>query len=355
MKYRVVQWSTGNVGYHALRAIIEHPDLDLVGVQAHSPSKIGKDAAELCGLARSTGVRATGALEEILALQADCVCYTAKGETRLKHTLSDLEKLLASGKNVVSTAPIYLVYPPHADAAMRGRLEEACRRGGTSLFVSGVDPGFSGDLLPLAGLSICERVDSVRVQELFDYSTYHDPEFTGVSFGFGQPLSYRPPLAIPGVLRMGWGGMVRMLAHAVGIELAEIRESFERRLAEESFETKMMRVEKGTTAAVRFLVEGMVDGRPVLVAEHVNRLHPDIAPDWPMPPPGRSVHRVVIEGSPSVTLDCALRGYDGDHNTGGVTATAMRVVNAIPAVCAAQPGLLSTLDLPFTPTRRVAR
>ncbi|MFI5394950.1 MAG: dihydrodipicolinate reductase [Candidatus Binatia bacterium] len=355
MRYRVIQWSTGNVGRHALRAIIQHPDLDLVGVHAYSPTKIGKDAAELCGLAERTGVTVTGDIYKILALEADCVCYTAKGETRLKQTLSDLSQLLASGKNVVSTAPIYLVYPPHADAAMRGPLEEACRRGGTSLFVSGVDPGFSGDLLPLSALSLCERVDSVRVQELFDYSTYDDPEFTGVAFGFGRPLTYRPPLAIPGVLRMGWGGMVRMVADAVGIALEEIRESFDRRLAEQSFETKMMRVEKGTTAAVRFLVEGMVAGRPVIVAEHVNRLHPDIAPDWPMPPPGRSVHRVVIEGSPSVTLDCALQGDDGDHNTGGVTATAMRVVNSIPAVCAAKPGLLSTLDLPFTPTRRVAR
>jgi 4-hydroxy-tetrahydrodipicolinate reductase len=131
-------------------------------------------------------------------------------------------------------------------------------------------------------------------------------------------------------------------------------ERFERHFAEEAFDTPMMHVEKGTCSAVRFELEGRVGGRPVIVTEHVNRLHDDAAPHWPTPPAGRSgVHRCIVRGNPSVQLDCFVTGEDGDHNTGGVQATAMRVINAIPAVCAHDAGLIDTFDLPYTPSRNI--
>ena len=152
---------------------------------------------------------------------------------------------------------------------------------------------------------------------------------------------------MPGILRMGWGGMVQMIADRLGIELDEIRESFERRYTGEAFDTPMTHVPKDTCAAVRFQLEGMAHGRPVIVTEHVNRLSDQIAPEWPQPPDGRpGVHRCIVTGNPSVQLECFVTGEDGDHNTGGVQATAMRVINAIPALCEHAPGLISTLDLP---------
>jgi 2,4-diaminopentanoate dehydrogenase len=351
MAYRVIQWGTGNVGFYSLRHIIRHPDLELVGVHAHSPEKIGKDAARLCGLPGETGVIATHDVEALLSLRADAVVYTVKGETRPHEVIPELERILAAGTNVASTSMIYLVYPKFADATMREPLEQACRRGGSTLYVSGLDPGFSGDVLPLAALQLADQIEEVRVQELCDYSTYEDPEFTGVSFGFGRPADYSPPLAIPGVLRMGWGGMVQMIADRLGLVLDEIRESFERCYVEEGFDTPMMAVPAGTCAAVHFLLEGMAHGRPVIVTEHVNRLGSHVAPEWPRPPEGRrGVHRCIVTGNPSLQIECFLRGEDGDHNTGGVQATAMRVINAIPAICAHAPGLISTLDLPYTPS-----
>ncbi len=354
MSHRVIQWSTGNVGIHSLRHIIRHPGLELVGVHAHSPAKAGVDAAELCGLPEPTGVIATGDVDALLALDADAVVYTTKGETRPHEVVSELERILASGTNVVSCSMIFLIYPPHASPSLREPLEKACRTGGTTLFVSGIDPGFSGDVLPLAALQLADQVEEIRVQELVDYSTYEDPEFTGVSFGFGRPADYTPPLALPGSLRVGWGGMVRMIADALDLKLDEMQETYERRYADEAFDTPMMHVPKDTCAAVRFELRGMVGGRAVVVTEHVNRLRDDIAPDWPRPPKGRSgVHRCIITGNPSVQLECFVTGEDGDHNTGGVQATAMRIINAIPAVCAHAPGLVSTLDLPPTPSRNI--
>ena len=356
MGHRVIQWSTGNVGFHSLRHLIRHPELELVGVHAHSPNKIGVDAAALCGLSGETGVIATNDVDSLLGLDADVVVYTVKGETRPQEVVPELERILRSGKNVVSTAMIFLIYPPHAHPKLREPLEKACQVGGTTMYVNGIDPGFSGDALPLTALQVSDRIDEIRVQELCDYSTYEDPEFTGVSFGFGRKADYTPPLAMPGVLRSGWGGMLEMLAAALDVKLDEVRESFERSYAPKAFDTPMMHVEKDSCEAVRFQLEGMVGGRPLIVTEHVNRLRADAAPGWPMPPDGRpGVHRCIVTGNPGVQLECFVTGEDGDHNTGGVQGTAMRVINAIPAVCAHVPGLISTLDLPYTPSRNVRR
>jgi len=351
-KRRVIQWSTGNAGSRALRGILRHPQLELVGVHAHSPEKVGRDAAELCGLDEATGVVATDDVEALLALGADCVCYTARGETRIRETIDDLCRILASGANVVNTAIVSLVYPPYASPKLRQRLEAACAEGASTFFTSGFDPGWSGDVIPLSLASCCERVDAVRVSELMDYSTYADPGFTGVYFGFGRPLDYEAPLLQPGVLKGGWGGMVLMLADAFGVRLDEIREEHERLPAPESFETAMGRIEEGTCAGVRFEVQGIVDGRPAFVAAHVNRLRDDVGPGWDHLSAGkRSGYKIEVKGSPSFTCEIEPMGEDGDHNTAGITGTSMRVVNAIPAVCDASQGVVSILDLPLFSAR----
>jgi 2,4-diaminopentanoate dehydrogenase len=353
---RVVQFSSGHVGRHSLRAIIERPGLELIGVHAASPAKVGLDAAELCGLAKPTGVVATNDLMALVEMRADCVVYTSQAETRPVVALEELTAFLTAGTNVVGTSLVWLVYPPHADAWLRDPLERACAEGRSTMYINGIDPGFSGDLLPLAALSLVERADHVLVQEICDYGTYDDAEFTGASFGFGTPPEDVPTLCLPGVLRSIWGGPVQLLADELGIELDEIRERVERWTATEPIDCTMMHVEPGRVAAVRFGVEGVVDGRTVITMEHVNRLTEAAAPEWPFPPEGRSgVHRVVVAGRPGVEINTHV-GLDGrDHNEAGVMATAMKAVNAIPVVCAAPPGLVSLRDLPVSQVRGVMR
>ena len=350
---RVIQWSTGNAGRKALCGILNHPDLELVGVHAHAAEKVGRDAAELCGWGQPTGVIASDDATALLALDADCVCHTARGETRIRETIDDLCRILESGKNVVNTSVVSLVYPPFSSPKIRDRLAAACAKGGSTFFTSGFDPGWSGDVIPLALASACERVDSVRVSELMDYSTYEDPGFTGVYFGFGRPLDFAAPMLQPGVLKGGWGGMVLLLADALGIRLDEIREEHERLPAPETFDTAMGRIAQGTCAGVRFEVQGIVGGRPVLVAAHVNRLRDDIGPRWDrLSGSKKSGYKIEVKGSPSYTCEIEPVGEDGDHNTAGITGTAMRVVNAIPVVCDAAPGVVSILDLPLFSARR---
>lgn len=354
MVYRVIQWGTGNVGYHSLRHLIQHPDYELVGLHAHSESKIGTDAAEIAGLKEATGIVASDDCDALLALKPDCVIYNANGENRPEAAIEDMARILAAGINVLSSAMIFLIYPPFASSSMREPLERAAHEGNATLYINGVDPGFSGDVMPLACLQLSDQIEEILVQELIDYSSYEDPDFTGVVFGFGRPESDKPIMGQPGVLTAGWGGMVQMIADRLGIELDEIRESYAREFTDEAFDTPMMHVPKNTCAAVRFRLEGMAHGRAVIITEHVNRLRDDIAPHWPIPPDGRQgVHRCVVTGNPSVQMECFLKGFDGDYNTGGVQSTAMRLINAIPAVCCHDAGLISTLDLPYTPSTNI--
>ncbi|MDL4820734.1 NAD(P)H-dependent amine dehydrogenase family protein [Actinomadura opuntiae] len=347
MTYRVVQWSTGNVGRHAIAGIDARPDLELAGVWVSNPAKIGKDAGELAGLGRTLGVAATGSEDELLALRPDCVVYTSMADVRLMEAIDDLCRILRAGINVVSSSPVFLQFPDGVvPPEMSDPVREAAEAGGASLFVNGIDPGFANDALPLAVTGISERIDQVRCMEILNYATYDQGTVLFDIMGFGRSLDETPMLLQPGVLTMAWGSVVRQLAAGLGVELDEVTEQHTRLPAPETFDVSAGTVEKGTAAALRFEVRGMRGGEPVIVLEHVTRLRDDLAPDWPQPA-GAGCYRVEVRGEPDYTVDLQLLGGDGDHNTAGLKATAMRLVNAIPAVVAAPPGLLTALDLPL--------
>src|ERR1700753_239476 len=191
---KVIQFSTGNVGRHSLRAIIGRPDLELVGVHAASAEKIGRDAAQLCGLDEPTGVIATDDIDALVGLGADCVVYTSQGETRPMEAIDQMARFLAAGTNVVGTSMVWLVTPRHADDWLRVPLEQACEAGNSSLYVNGIDPGFSGDTLVHSAVSLATRVSSITVQEIFDYGTFDAAEFTGAAMGFGTTEDDAPPM-----------------------------------------------------------------------------------------------------------------------------------------------------------------
>jgi 4-hydroxy-tetrahydrodipicolinate reductase len=352
--YRVVQWGTGNVGRLALRAIVGHPRLELAGVIVHSDAKDGVDAAELCGLEVPTGVLATTDVDEALDAAPDAVSYMATGDLRPKEAVDDLCRVLAAGIDVVSTAVVPLVFPPAAEKRAVAKLEAACNTGGTSCFTSGIDPGFANDLLPLTLTGFCSTIESVRIAEILNYDTYDQPDVLFGMFGFGQPLDAAPLLLAPGVLSMTWGPTVRLLAAELGVELEDLREVHERIPAPETFEIPSGTIAAGTSAALRFEVQGIVGGRPAIVIEHVTRLRDDLAPEWPAPPSGGG-YRIEITGDPTWRCELGMVGADGDHNSGGLLATAMRLLNAIPAVCAAPPGLLVPSDLPLITGRGLLR
>lgn len=348
MALRVAQIGTGNVGRHALTGIVANPLFELAAVWVSSSDKAGRDAAELAGLVEPTGVLATDDLAKVIESKPDCAVYTAMADNRLPDALDDYRRLLEAGINVVGSGPVFLQWPWQViPDELISPLEDAAKQGNSSLFVNGIDPGFANDLLPLALAGTCQSIEQVRCMEIVDYATYDSATVMFDIMGFGKPMDDIPMLLQPMVLSMAWGSVVRQLAAGLGITLDEVVEVYERVPAPEDFEIASGAIAKGTAAALRFEVRGLVDQRPAVVLEHVTRLRDDLCPEWPQPAQPGGSYRVEITGEPSYAMDICLSSPNGDHNHAGLVATAMRVVNAIPAVVAAEPGICTTLDLPL--------
>ncbi|HEY3671882.1 MAG TPA: dihydrodipicolinate reductase [Acidimicrobiia bacterium] len=334
-------WGSGEVAAAAIGAIAERADLELVGVWVHSPDKDGRDAGLLRG-GSPIGVAASTNADALLALGPDCVCYAATNP----HADTDYVRFLEAGINVVTVSTGALVYPPHYLAAGRDSLVAAAEAGRATLYASGLEPGFAGDQFLLTLLTLSKNVRSVRTQKVFSYAGYAPEHMIREVFGFGQPLDHTPLLATPGALAATWGSPVRMVADAMGVELEDIHECYDRAVAPRRLEVACGVIEAGTVGAVRLATIGVVDGHDAIVIEHVNRMATDLAPEWPSAELD-GTYRLMVEGEPDLRCDLAV----GTPETFGPSfslATAMRVVNAIPAVCHASPGLVSSLDLPLT-------
>jgi hypothetical protein len=348
MAIKVAAIGTGNVGKHALTQLIVDPRFELTGVWVSSESKAGKDAAELAGLDDSTGITATTDLEAILAAEPECVVYTAMADNRLVEALEDYRRILAAGVNVVASAAVFLQYPwGTLPDEMIAPIQTAAEAGKSSLFVNGIDPGFANDLLPMALAGTCQSIEQIRCMEIINYDTYDSATVMFDVMGFGKPLDEVPMLLQPGVLGLAWGSVVRQLAAGLGISLDEVTETYVREPAPEEFDIASGHIAKGTAAALRFEVRGMLGGKPVVVLEHVTRTRDDLCPHWPQPAQEGGSYRIEITGEPSYVLDLSLSSPNGDHNHAGLVATAARIVNAIPEVVAAPAGICTTLNLPL--------
>ncbi|MCX5380721.1 dihydrodipicolinate reductase [Streptomyces sp. NBC_00091] len=346
-----VVWGTGNVGRAAIRAVDAHPALELTAVIVHNPAKVGRDAGELAGLGHRLGVAATDDIGAVLAARPAAVVYAASGDVRPDDALADITRAIAAGAAVVSPA-LYPLYDHRgAPPEFRDPVLAAIAEGGGSLFASGVDPGWGNDVLPLLLSGLGTTVEAIRCQEIFDYSTYDQPDSVRHLVGMGHPMDYEPMMLMPSVPTMVWGGQIRMMARALGAELEEIRETSDRRALDTTVTTPAMgEFEAGTQGAIRFEVQGIVGGEPRIVIEHVTRIHASCAPDWPVPPDGGAgAHRVVIEGRPRIEVTVEATD-EGENRSAGGNATAVgRLVGAIDWLVAAEPGLYDALDIPLRP------
>ncbi|GGL20265.1 NAD(P)H-dependent amine dehydrogenase family protein [Nocardia jinanensis] len=345
-----VVWGTGNVGRAAIRAVDAHPELELCAVLVHDPGKAGRDAGELAGLDRALGVAATTDIDVVLAGGPGAVVYAASGEIRPDDALADIVRAIGAGAVVVTPALYALYDQRNAPPEMREPVLAAIGSGGGSLFVSGIDPGWGNDVLPLLVSGLGSVIEVVRCQEIFDYSTYDQPDSVRYLVGMGQPMDQVPPMVMPTVPTMVWGGQVRLMARALGVELDEVRESVERLALETTVETATMgKFEAGTQGAMRFEVQGIVAGEPRIVVEHITRIHPSCAPEWPAPPNGEGTHRVIIEGRPRIEVTVEATDEGGNYAAGGNATAVGRLVGAIDWLVAAEPGLYDALDVPLRP------
>lgn len=333
--YRVIQWATGNIGTRALRAVIEHPTLDLAGVYVHSADKAGRDAGELCGC-DAVGVAATNDVEDIVALGADCVLYMPRALD------ADVVcRLLASGTNVVTTRGEFH-HPAGMDPALRERVDAACAEGGTSIHSTGSSPGFISEALPLVLTSIQRRLDNLTIDEFADLSQRPSPDLLFGIMGFGKPPATFDERRLSHG-RTSFGPSLRLLADALSLPLDDIEANGEVAVASRTVEIAAGTIEAGTVAAQRLTVAGMRCGHALLQFRASWYCTTDLDPAWAVRPTG---WHVTVDGD--APLDVDLRFAVPIERMGAISPgyTAHRAVNAVPVVCAAAPGIRTTVDLP---------
>ena len=337
---RVVQWTTGNVGRQALQAIVASPLLELVGVFAWSPTKVGVDAGELCGI-EPVGVAATNDVDELLALAPQCVSYNP-----LWPNTDELVRILEAGVNVAATAGFIT---GHALGEVdHQRIIDACAAGHSSIFGSGMNPGFA-NLLGLVSAGICDRVDSVTVLESVDSTGYGSAE-TEASVGYGRPID-DPNL--PAMVAAGtavFGDAVRLTALALGFELDAVVCEAEFAQTTEDLDLGYLHIPAGHVAGVAASWQGRVGDRTVVELNVRWRKGTTLDPDWKV----EHGYLVKVEGQPCVTTRLMIHPPAdfhaetlADYMQLGMIMTAMPAVQAIPAICEAEPGIRTYLDLPL--------
>lgn len=343
--YRVVQWGTGAVGAEMMTAILDHrTDLDLVGAKVYSADKHGKDVGTLVGR-DPLGVLATADAAEVLAIEADCVLYTPRTTD-----LDEVCAILASGKNVVTTA--FLFHPSRMPAADRDRLLAACDQGAASVHGSGLNPGNLSGVLPLALSGMSRRIDKITLQERADWSVYESTGITFDNMAFGRPVEEISPSAND-FLAFNSGiftEQVWFLADALNAGIDEVTATVEAVAAREDHQIFDHLLRAGTTAGQRWNWVGRRNGEPLVEIETLWTVGGEYPEHWPRPKDGWTL---TIEGDPSMrTHFMSLASFSRpasieEHVRSANVATAMQVLNAVPAVCEAPPGFATTATLPL--------
>lgn len=339
--YRVIQWATGSIGRIAIRHFIDDPGYELVGVYVTTEAKNGADAGTLAGV-QPVGVTATTSSADILALDADCVNYAP-----LYASVDEMCAILRSGKSIVT--PTGWVYPwAKEDQAAVAAVADACREGGASLFGGGIHPGFSGDLLPLTAARLCTRIDQVVVQEVADLAPHPSAamNFDGLGFGRDPDDARQNPSPLIRTMEDIFRESMALLADGLGVHVERYTTEFDVAVAKRDLGVRSGKIPAGTVGGMRHEWIAWSGGAKVIVFRSFWKMDDDLDPDWGY---GTIKYSVLIEGEPSmrISLEPTRPHPTGDEGYWGRVWTAMNAINAIPALCAAPPGIHTHLDLPL--------
>ena len=339
---RVIQWATGGVGKAAVEAVLNHPELELVGCWVHSADKNGRDVGEIVGR-EPLGVSASSSKDDVLAVDADCVVYAP-----LIPDDDEVKAILRSGKNVVT--PVGWVYPDRSDPQVQA-IEQACQDGGVTLHGSGLHPGGITEKFPLMISALCTTITHVRAEEFSDIRTYNAPDVVHHIMGFGMTPERAAQSPMAALLEGGFKASVWMVADYLGFRDPTFASTQEVAVATAPIDAGFMMIEPGTVAARRFRWQALVDRQPVITAA-VNWLMGEehLDPAWRFGERGERFE-IQVTGDPDLAL--IVKGLQPDsiaeglRKNPGVVATGNHCVHAIPHVCAADPGIKTYLDLPM--------
>ena len=335
---KVIQWATGSMGRTALRRIIDHADLELVGVYVYDGNKVGLDAGTIAKRP-VTGILATNDIDAILALDADVVLHTPRITLPYMRQNTEVEQLLASGKNVVSIAGFH--YPQAHVGPYSDRLLSACCAGGSTLAGMGLNPGFVGERLVPLLTGLCAKLASISSHEMVEASAMPSPQFVFDTMGFGSDPAQcditRGPLAdLYGEL---YRETFACVAVALGTSIARLEPDHRLTLAPENIRIAAGTIPRGRVAATEWCWHAeFVDGRRMshsLLWTADTRLHGAKADGthW----------QVELGGRPNVKLSLDISDPDPDAppNRAASDATVAIAIRSIPDICAAPPGFFT--------------
>lgn len=347
MTYRVIQWATGGMGKNILRALIDHPAMQLVGVYVYSDAKNGQDAGAIARRP-DTGVIATNRVEDILALDADVVIHAARISPPYGSHDADLIRLLESGKSVISINGF--THPKHWGGERLAALEAACQKGKTSLLGAGLNPGFVGEQLAIVATGVCSAVDHIEIVESVSCIPVRNPDYVFKVLGFGaDPAkvdpnnpSWGPAASLNGMYEEV---LAAMAAH-LNMKLDSVVTEHQAFPATQDIVAMSGVVRQGSVGHYQWRWRGIVGGQKRLTmtihwfmeTAHLSEDHP---PLW----------TVKIDGQPGVSMRVELdkRAGDTPPTSAEQIAVAGTVINAIPIVCNAPAGvLLRPLATPFS-------
>lgn len=332
---QVIQWATGNIGTRSLQQVIEHPDMELVGLWVHSPDKAGKDAGDLCGLPL-TGVIATTDVAAIVETTADCVLYMRQGTN-----IDELCVLLETGKNVVTTRGDFH-HPRSMNAKLRARIEAACRTGNTSIYSTGSSPGFVTEALPIPLLSMSRRLDCLTIDEFADMASRNSPDLLFKVMGYGVSPGQFDQNKIDYV-KHEFATSLHQVADALGMEIDDWHAFGELSAARKDTQIAAGMIAAGTVAAQRITIEGRHNGTARLRFRANWYVTNEIdASDWGLRESG---WRLFVEGDTPMEVNITFPVSPEDYPNVSPGFTAHRAVNAVSVVCAAEPGIRTTMDM----------
>jgi len=342
--YRVVQWATGVVGSSALKSIVRHPKLELVGVKVYSDDKKGRDAGDIVGIDR-TGVIATQDVDKIMALDADCVLYCP-----MPWNLDEMCRLLESGLHVLTPCPYW--FPFIQDVESANQIEAACKKGGVNFHASGCNPGGIAERFPLTFTGWCNRIDRITMTECGDCRTYESEGVVRELMNLGKTPEEAANNPIKEMLKSFWYEPSEMIAEGLGSEVISYEAKHDFLLANQPIETAVGIIEKGTIALNHYRHIGKTRAGTEIIQEQIwfmddndqNRLQSK------MDVPRESGWRIAIEGDVNLNIDIDFPPElsQDERVAQGLSTTAYHIVNAVPFVCeASDPGLKTYLDLPM--------
>lgn len=341
MTYKVINWATGHTGKMVVRATAERPDYKIVGAFTYSPDKAGRDLGEIAGI-EPIGVAATNDRLAILDMAADCVLFLAGAENDVPGSIADICALLASGKNVITTAANF-IYPKSLGADVETAIAQACVAGGSTFHGLGIMPGFLAESVPLYLARLSRRIDRLVASETLAYDKYPSAYQMFDLMGFGYaPDDPTPAFANVELVGETWRHSGMLMADVLGLPIDRIENFRHVVVTDRDLHVAAGTIKAGTVGAMNFGVRVISAGRERIRLQHFTRMAPDLAPEWPQG------HGWIIdlEGEPTISTRIEIGSHSIMPTDDACMATAMHAVHAVPYVIAAKPGIMLLTDAP---------